>query len=112
MPNWRRSFTERWARPDLMEFMRFDLGEVLRKRNCAAEHAFRSRQSHHHEPDGSARPERRFVRSGNHSDRPASGWSLSLVRPDGDLPSSIREFRGYESGSRSGVEAVFTAVAK
>jgi hypothetical protein len=51
---------------------------------------------------------------GNHSDRPASGWSLSLVRPDGDLPCSIREFRGFEVARdlHSRVEAVLTAAAK
>ena len=32
-------------------------------------------------------------------------FDLGLVRPDGDLPCSIREFRGFESGSRSGLES-------
>jgi hypothetical protein len=51
---------------------------------------------------------------GNHSDRPASGWSLSLVRPDGDLPSPYGNSEALKVARDLDlrVEAVFTAAAK
>jgi hypothetical protein len=67
---------------DLMEFTRFDLGEVLRKRNCAGAprnmrfvvgNPIIMRQMVQQVPDADS------YAPGNHSDRPASGWSLSLV---------------------------------
>jgi uncharacterized protein (DUF302 family) len=92
---------------DLMEFTRFDLGEVVRKRNGAAAprgvrfvvgNPIIMSQMVEHVPDaGSYAPVTVLI------DQRPDG--VSFVRPDGELPCSVRKFRGSESRSRSGFES-------